>query len=147
MLRETIDFISSPLFKKYVPNYDEVCREGDRVKSDVAFLNEVCKRMQTSKTFLFKVVPHSFGGQTIIDWYNYVWDNEFVAMHVLFQNIRNTIQNGDVDKIAEIAGDLKEIADHVGFDVVDALCEFIGCSWLEGKVHDKLREMIPARPA
>jgi SepF-like predicted cell division protein (DUF552 family) len=141
MRKETMELMNTAVFKKYIPDTQEIYREGERVKSDVSFLNEMCERMQKSEHFTYKVVPVGTG-KIIIDWYQNCWDDDFVLVHALFQSIRKCIVTDDDATFVEVAKDLKEIARHVGFDVVDATCDFIDCSWLHGIATGKLRSAM-----
>lgn len=133
------------IFEKHV-NMAAVIEEAGRVKSDIAFLNEACSRMKKSEHFQMVVSPRGYSSTTV-SWFDGCWDEDFVIMYVGLRSIAGGINGQNIDDdgfMKGIATDLQSVRGcmGMGFDVVEALGEFIGCSWLAGKAREKIRELM-----
>jgi hypothetical protein len=123
----------------------DIVEEANRLEGDVAFLNEMCARMKTSQHFRLEVVPRGIG-TTTIEWYRGSWDDDFVATYFALRAIARCIDGNNVENDAfmrDIAASTMALkSDGSEFDVISAVCDFIGSSWLAGAAATKLRALI-----
>lgn len=120
-----------------------VCRElvGNEYKQDFVAMKEdmglmktLYKRLRTTKTIYYTVRPSIPGASYLVDWYDGVYDEEFVAAVYLFRKLAS-IHDHDM-----LESYLRDVKKYVSFDVVRALCDAVSTSWEAETIKDEMKK-------